>query len=54
MREFANKWEFCPPCPTVLCARCGGHFIDDADGQQAHSVVFGHHPEGLANVGSKL
>ena len=29
---------------TILCARCGGHYIDAPPGRDAHQVVFGHTP----------
>jgi len=30
----------------ALCARCGATYLDHPDGRDAHTVVFGHHPEG--------
>lgn len=53
MREVVNTWEVRPTGTTVLCARCGGHFINETEGRRSHAVVFGHSPEGLANVDPK-
>lgn len=44
MREVVNTWEVRPAGTTVLCARCGGHFINDAEGIKAHITVLGHRP----------
>lgn len=33
------------PSTTVVCRRCGGHYVDDYEGRSAHVVVFDHAPE---------
>lgn len=30
----------------ALCGRCGATYLDHPDGRDAHTVVFGHTPEG--------
>lgn len=29
---------------TILCTRCGGHYLDYPAGHEAHKAVFGHQP----------
>ena len=44
MSQRAATWSVRPPTPTVICARCQGHYVDDDEGRGAHVVVFGHQP----------
>ncbi len=34
-----------PGPPKLLHCRCGGGWLDNAEGRRAHDTVFGHHPE---------
>lgn len=45
-RDFAQTEELRQPDNSRggNCARCGGFYIGDGDGQEAHRTVFGHQP----------
>ena len=54
-RDFAQPEELRQPDHSAgaNCARCGGFFIDDADGHEAHRTVFGHEPSRPAPVAAE-
>ena len=47
-RQAANGRVPPPPDPgppKFRHCRCGGGWLDNAEGRRAHDTVFGHHPE---------
>lgn len=45
-----------PPPPSTAsapCPRCGAHYLDYPDGQDAHEAVFGHPPRIDEEEGSR-